>query len=86
MWFNASFFVYNLQAVLALVLAAAPAQLPAGLLAELTLEPLPHLGNDITTPYVAWDNVIIISVPQDLSFYCMHLRSVSNIACPFSLL
>lgn len=60
MWFNASFFVYNLQAVLALVLAAAPAQLPAGLLAELTLEPLPHLGNDITTPYVAWDNVIII--------------------------
>ena len=46
------FFVYDLQAVLALVLAAAPAQLLAGLPAELTLEPVPHLGNDITTPCV----------------------------------
>ena len=46
MWFNVSVFAYDLQALLALVPAAAPAQLPVGLPAELTLEQLPHLGND----------------------------------------
>ena len=44
---HGSVFAYGLQAVLALVPAAAPAQLPVGLPAELTLEQVPHLGNDL---------------------------------------